>query len=239
MEEQMKTTLICLAVAFSATHTFAQRSNAGLANSTWRLFFQECEVGARPRPGKWEEQIKITFLPGGKIKDSNEGTWKLTGNRLRVNAPDLVIIGMNATVTSNEINGNACLSMTCRENFCVRLLRDNTAAPAAATDDWESFFKSFRATVNGRNRLGLPKMMASEFSWPGEGAVAPKVWLDFQDRTNAWRTLWRDMQKSLASGTRPYHDPSDPRETRVTNDKAMLFQRGNDGKWRWIGFLGE
>ncbi|HEY5885919.1 MAG TPA: hypothetical protein VIT88_14610 [Pyrinomonadaceae bacterium] len=106
------------------------------------------------------------------------------------------------------------------------------------SEDWSTFWRRFTAAVNTRNRLVLPKMMASEFSWPGEGAVSPKVWLDFQDRTNAWRTLWRDLQKSVASGTKTYHDASDPRETRVTNDKALLFQRGHDGKWRWIGFLG-
>jgi hypothetical protein len=235
----MKHLIICLTLAIAATNSFGQQTSVALENTTWTLYFQECAVGARPTPGKWERQMKITFLPGGKIDGSKEGGWKLLGNRLHLNASDLVIVDLNATVGANEINGNACLSMTCRENFCVRLVRENTdSANASSRDDWESFWKSFRVAINTRNRAALRKTMGSEFSWPGEGAVSPNVWLEFQDRTNAWRTLWRDMQRSIASGTKPYHDSSDRRETRVTNDKAMLFQRGDDGKWRWIGFLG-
>jgi hypothetical protein len=119
----MKPALLCFAMVVAFNVSGSGQSITRLANTTWTLYFQECAVGGRASPGKWETQQEITFLPGGKIRNSVDGVWKLTGNRLHVNAPDLVIIEMKATVGRNEINGNACLSMTCRENFCVRLLR--------------------------------------------------------------------------------------------------------------------
>jgi hypothetical protein len=123
MIKPMKRTLLCVAMVVAFNVSGSAQSITSLANSTWTLYFQECAVGGRPSPEKWETQQEITFLPSGKIRNSADGVWKLTGNRLHLNAPDLVIIEMKATVGRNEINGNACLSMTCRENFCVRLLR--------------------------------------------------------------------------------------------------------------------
>ena len=123
----MKQLFLCLAMvlAFCVTDTLAQRSKINLANTTWTIYYKECSVGGKAKKGEWEKHTTITFLNGGKIKDSDDGIWKLTGNKLYVNAPDsLVIVDMKATINGNQMNGYSCLSTTCRENFCVRLVKN-------------------------------------------------------------------------------------------------------------------
>jgi hypothetical protein len=126
-EEMMKPLVLCLAMvlAFCVTDALAQRSKINLANTTWTIYYKECPVEGKVKKGNWEKHMTITFLSGGKIKNSDDGIWKLTGNKLYVNAPDsLVIVEMKVTITGSQMNGNACLSMTCRENFCVRLVKN-------------------------------------------------------------------------------------------------------------------
>ena len=85
----------------------------------------ECPIGSKAKKGKWKRLQDIKFLSGGKINNSDDGIWKLTGNKLYVNAPSsFVIVNMKVTINGNQMNGNACLSLTCRENFCVRLVKN-------------------------------------------------------------------------------------------------------------------
>lgn len=123
----MKQLVLCLAIvlAFCVTDVLSQRSNVKLANTTWTIYYKECPIGGKAKGGNWEKHTIITFQSGGKIKNSDDGIWKLTGNKLYVNAPDsLVIVDMKVAINGSQMNGNACLSMTCRENFCVRLVKN-------------------------------------------------------------------------------------------------------------------
>ena len=119
----MKQLVLCLAVVFGfcVADAPAQRSKTNIANTTWTIYYKLCPVGRKVKKGNWETLRTITFLSGGRIKDSEEGIWKLTGNKLHVNAPEEVIVDMNVTITGNQMNGDSCLSVSCMTNFCVRL----------------------------------------------------------------------------------------------------------------------
>lgn len=106
-------------------------------------------------------------------------------------------------------------------------------------DNWQSFWAAFTAAINQRNRAALQSLMASSFSDPGEGAVRPEVWLASIDSQRVWPQVWRELQQSVAKGTKPYRDATTRRETRVTTDNSLVFERGGDGRWRWSGFMGD
>lgn len=232
----MKRALTCLAIIAAFTVTCWGQSRS-LTNTTWTLYFQECAVGGRPSPNKWEEQVNITFLPGGKI---NDGVWTQTGNRVHIKATAL-IIDLKLNANSTEMNGEGCLSMTCRENFCVRLVRQNIAprgepAAPAGGDGFAPFYANFKRAVLSNNRASVRDMMSPVFLWALGDEESPEKALRDMD-TKEWQQLRVAVNrfpvrcKQPCFGYRGYH--LDDRHL-----GELLFTQEN-GKWKWKGLLGD
>lgn len=49
--------------------------------------------------------------------------------------------------------------------------------------------------------------------------------------------LWRETQKSAALGTKP--TKFNGRLQRITTNNHLVFEFGADGKWRWLGLVGD
>ena len=126
----MKHQLTAMALLFVLSCVaMGQRPRAtvvNLAGTRWSMSYRECGGS------NWEDNGTITFQSGGKLKGS-KGTWKRTGNRLYLNAPDIVITDMNATVMGNEMTGTAVLSVGHPVSFCVLLVRQDKNEIGATT----------------------------------------------------------------------------------------------------------
>jgi hypothetical protein len=233
----MKTPIVLLLLLVLATFGRGQdRSSVRqLIGTTWTIYFNEC------RQTDWTNHDHITFLSGGRLQGST-GSWRLARNQLFINAADLYIRNLKVVANGSQMTGTAELGMSNLRDYCVRLVREGTTrvetGSSTSASDWQSFWAAFRAAVNRKNRLALRRMMASRFAYPGEGAVSPNVWLKSIDSQKVWPQVWRELQQSVAKGAKPLVDESGL-ETRTTNDNALIFRRGDDNKWRWVGFMGD
>jgi hypothetical protein len=90
--------------------------------------------------------------------------------------------------------------------------------------------------VNKRDRIAVKRMMANPFETNGGGQFTPTEFLNAMSRAN-----WRELQKSVALGTKPYGNRNG-RPDRVTKDQdagCPIFEFGKDGRWRWVAVMGD
>jgi hypothetical protein len=107
-----------------------------------------------------------------------------------------------------------------------------------ATASWQSFYATFRAAVNKRDREAMLRMMPGDF-FDGGGGLTAREWLQFIDE-NAKNGSWRDLQKSFAQGTvisRTWSRKGTP--TRVTRDNRYYFEFRKDKRWYFAGVVGD
>lgn len=109
----------------------------------------------------------------------------------------------------------------------------DTASTKTDENGFQDFFSEFSSAVRKRDRVALKLMMSTKFELPVE-IVSPSMAFDYLDRHYDG---WKQVEKSVATGTKPYKDSSPQTVTRVTNDNLLLFGLGSDGKWRWLRFL--
>jgi hypothetical protein len=108
----------------------------------------------------------------------------------------------------------------------------------AANAKWQSFYTSFRAAVNKRDRAAMLRMMPDDF-FDGGGGDTASQWLGFIDN-NARKGSWRDLQKSFAQGTIVERHPNTVGiPTRVTKDNRYYFEFRKDQKWYFAGVVGD
>lgn len=165
----------------------------------------------------------------GSIKDSPQ---IIGGNDIRVRTRVRVTY---AKLTRSKDGGE----------FYIKALRvvnlSNQSRPkgpstGSADETWTSFWQGFRAAVMKRDRAALKKLMTNPFDSGGGGDYSPDKWIRFLDE----RKAWGHVQKSVASGTRPFEEYSRSigKPSRVTNRKHLIFVFSN-GRWRWASVMGD
>jgi hypothetical protein len=119
------------------------------------------------------------------------------------------------------------------ETTCFLTVQINTAT---AQQEWEKFWPAFRTAVKKLDRVAIKRMMANPFDSGGGGDYSPDKWIRFLDREKAWG----EIQRSVASGTKPFDEYSrDIRKpSRVTNRRHLIFIFSN-GRWRWAAVMGD
>lgn len=112
----------------------------------------------------------------------------------------------------------------------------DTSSTPADENGFQNFFTEFSSAVRKRDRVALRLMMSSTIEFLG-GDEQPSGAFDRLDGMNG--EGWKQLEKSVATGTKPYRDSHPQIVTRVTNlkDNLVLFARGSDEKWRWLRFL--
>lgn len=103
--------------------------------------------------------------------------------------------------------------------------------------DWNSFWTAFRTAVNSRDRASLKRMMATPFGSSGLENT-PTKWVKFMDETEG---VWEATARAVQSGTKPFPEYSRDigRPSRITNMRYLIFVLGKDGRWRWVGLMGD
>lgn len=108
-----------------------------------------------------------------------------------------------------------------------------TPRASAPSTNWQTFWRQFSAAVNKKDRVALKGLMSSENDFfSGGGGENRDQWIQMIDQ----RKAWRDLQRSVASGTRPLKDEKGP--SRITKDRTLIF-RLIGGKWRFVGVMGD
>lgn len=92
---------------------------------------------------------------------------------------------------------------------------------------WLSFYEAFRAAVNKRDGVALKRLISASYA---EGGTPDGIVRQL-NRGNGWR----ELQKSVASGTKPAGLNSKGRPERWTKNGMYSFEFGADGQWRWSG----
>ena len=81
-------------------------------------------------------------------------------------------------------------------------------------------------------------MMPENFS-DDSGGLNGKEWLQYIDE-NSRKGSWRDLQRSVARGTRINKEWSSKGvPTKVTRDNHYYFEFRKDGKWYFAGVVGD
>ena len=113
--------------------------------------------------------------------------------------------------------------------FCLLIPVSAFAQTAAANRSWNSFWTSFSAAVNSRNRVALKGLMASEKDfYSGGGGETRDQWLR--------SVSWSELQKSVKKGVKIYNYGGKP--GRLTKDNYLVFAF-TGGKWRFMGPMGD
>jgi len=121
---------------------------------------------------------------------------------------------------------------------CLTLSQTSRSKNATANRSWQSFYSTFRAAVNKRDRVAMLRMMPGDF-FDGGGGLTPSEWLQFIDK-NAKNGSWRDLQKSFAQGTVVNKNwSSEGTPTRVTKDNGYYFEFRKDRRWYFAGVVGD
>ena len=109
-------------------------------------------------------------------------------------------------------------------------VRNSTQAQG---NSWQSFWRQFTAAVNKRDRVALKALMSSERDFfSGGGGENRDEWIQMIED----RKAWRDLQRSVASGTVPLR--SERRTSRITRDRVLIFSLIG-GRWRFVGVMGD
>jgi hypothetical protein len=115
----------------------------------------------------------------------------------------------------------------------VAFTQTSRSTNATANRGWQQFWRQFSAAVNKKDHAALKALMSSENDFfSGGGGENRDEWIQMIDR----RKAWRDMQKSVASGTVPLKDEKGP--SRITKDRTLIF-RLIGGRWRFVGVMGD
>jgi hypothetical protein len=121
---------------------------------------------------------------------------------------------------------------------CATLSQTPTARIATGERSWPTFWRQFTMAINKKDRAALLRMMPNDFS-DGGGGLTPKEWLQFIDE-NERNGSWRDLQRSVARGTRINRNWSSKGvPTKVTRDNGYYFEFRKDGKWYFAGVVGD
>lgn len=103
----------------------------------------------------------------------------------------------------------------------------------AQGNDWNSFWTTFSNAVSKHDRVALKRLMSSEADFfSGGGGENRDQWIQMISERNAWR----ELQRSVASGTMPYNEGRRP--GRITRDRTLIFQLIG-GRWRFVGVMGD
>ncbi len=103
----------------------------------------------------------------------------------------------------------------------------------AQGNSWQSFWRQFTAAVNKKDRVALKALMSSESDFfSGGGGENRDEWIQMIEQ----RRAWRDLQKSVASGTVPLR--GEKRTSRITRDRVLIFSLIG-GHWRFVGVMGD
>lgn len=130
--------------------------------------------------------------------------------------------------------GYAMLGLNATRIVRLDSRRVDTASMQTDENGFQVFFTEFCSAVRKHDRAALELMMSSTIELPVE-IVPPSLALDYLGRDNG--RLWKQVEESVATGTKPYKDSSAQTVTRATNDNLILFGRSSDGKWRWLRLL--
>jgi hypothetical protein len=121
---------------------------------------------------------------------------------------------------------------------CAAFAQTSAATTAAANRSWPVFWRDFSAAVNKKDHTALLKMMPKDF-FDGGGGQTPSEWLQYIDE-NERNGSWKDLQKSIARGTKIKRDWSSKSVvSRVTRDNAYFFEFRKDKKWYFAGVVGD
>jgi hypothetical protein len=124
----------------------------------------------------------------------------------------------------------AAVLFTCLFSTLIFGVPQRASAP---NKSWETFWRQFSAAVNNKDRVALKALMSSEKDFfSGGGGENRDQWIQLIVRQKAWR----ELQKSVASGTMPLKDERGP--SRITKDKNLIFTLIG-GKWRFVGVMGD
>lgn len=104
----------------------------------------------------------------------------------------------------------------------------------AQSMNWNSFWDTFSTAVERHDRFSLRVMMSDNFESGGGGENADE-WLDMIIRGKSWPQL----QQTVASGTKSFSMNDATRPARITNDDALIFEQGPDGRWRFTAIMGD
>jgi hypothetical protein len=119
--------------------------------------------------------------------------------------------------------------------ICSALILTSAAGSSvqAQGSNWQNFWRQFTAAVNKKDRVALKGLMSSERDFfSGGGGENRDQWIQMIDD----RRAWRDLQKSVASGTVPLK--SEKRTSRITKDRVLIFSLIG-GRWRFVGVMGD
>jgi hypothetical protein len=106
-------------------------------------------------------------------------------------------------------------------------------AVQAQGSNWQNFWRQFTVAINKKDRGALKGLMSSERDFfSGGGGENRDQWIQMIDD----RRAWRDLQKSVASGTVPLK--GEKRTSRITKDRALIFSLIG-GRWRFVGVMGD
>ncbi len=98
--------------------------------------------------------------------------------------------------------------------FCLLIPVSAFAQTSTANRNWNSFWTSFSAAVNKRNRAALKNLMASERDFfSGGGGETRNQWLA--------SVSWVELQKSVRRGTKV--DNYDGKPGRLTKYNHLVF----------------
>lgn len=105
-----------------------------------------------------------------------------------------------------------------------------------ALEEWDKFWPAFRTAVKKIDRMAIKRMIANPFDSGGGGDYSPDKWIRFLDEEKAWG----EIQRSVASGTKPFEEYSRDigKPSRVTNRRHLIFVFSN-GRWRWAAVMGD
>lgn len=177
--------------------------------------------------------VDFIIESGGKrysVVIHDRGLFYSSGTRIRVTY-------LGTRPCGYEAEGILCLEATRLVRLASRPV--DLASTKMDENGFQAFFKEFCSAIRRRDRAALDLMMSPtfEFSRFGFGEyVQPSVVFESLDETNG--NGWKQLETSVATGTKPYKDSSPQAVTRVTNsDDMVLFGLGANGKWQWLRFL--
>jgi|GEM_PF-2968958 len=124
-----------------------------------------------------------------------------------------------------------------------------TVGRATLSDDWNSFWTSFRTAVRNRDRSALRDMMSNPFEYSGANPSDVNPDSVLRDLDSQRGEGWAALQRTVARIPTSYKLPNSRQPARVVKNPLpcsrqpcdytewIIFQLGTDGRWRWISLI--
>lgn len=132
----------------------------------------------------------------------------------------------------DRLNG---LSEKYMENVAVEVaenveVRVDSAQGGVKEERWNEFEGLFHKAVSAKSKEELLKITVPNSEFWGDYDFKSDYFLSNEDSFN-----WEQIQTSLSKGVKPREDVS---EMKITIDNVLVFEFVN-GKWYWLGFMGD